>query len=55
MAMHSVFELDSPSKNVLSVSAIYANDPRSPWSSVCIVLAQVSKPLLALEPKRSIR
>ena len=53
--MHSVFELGSTRKNVLSVSAISANGPRSPWSSVCIVLAQVSKPLLALEPKRPIR
>ena len=51
MAMHSVFELDSPSKNVSSVSAIYANDPSLFGRPSASFFAQVSKPLPALESK----
>jgi len=51
LAMHSVFELDSPSKNVPSVSAIYANDPSLFGRPSASFFAQVSKPLPALESK----
>jgi len=49
--MHSVFELDSPSKNVSSVSAIYANDPSLFGRPSASFFAQASKPLPALESK----